>query len=157
MKTIGEKIAFILKEHKKVNQKYDGLPYYVHLEIAVRFAKKYLYLIPERYHNAVIIGTWGHDLLEDTNLTYNIVKKELGEFEADIIFALQNEKGKFRPDRANDRYYEQIFQNHLFIFVKLCDRLANMYYSKTHGNEDMYNTYKKEFPKFKEKIISTCY
>lgn len=152
MKTIGEKVGWVLKQHFRVGQKYDGLPYHVHLELVVRYAKKYIHLIPEQYRDAVIVGAWGHDTIEDTGITWNDARKNLGELEADIIFAATNEKGKVRKDRANDKYYNEIFENHLFVFVKLCDRLANMYYSKTHGNQGMYETYKKELPNFKEKL-----
>ena len=152
MKTLGEKIAWILKQHKRINQKYDGLPYYVHLQLAVKYARKYIHLIPEEFHDAVIVGTWGHDAIEDTSITWNDAKKALGELEANIIFAATNEKGKVRKERANDKYYNEIFENHLFVFVKLCDRLANMYYSKIHGNQNMYETYKKELPNFKKKL-----
>lgn len=152
MKTLGEKVVWILQQHKRVNQKYDGLPYVVHLQLVVKFAKKYIHLIPEEYRDAVIVGAWGHDAIEDTGITWNEAKRALGELEADIMFAATNEKGKVRKDRANDKYYNEIFENHLFIFVKICDRLANMYYGKTHGNQGMFETYKKELPNFKKKL-----
>ena len=41
-----------------------------------------------------MLACWGHDLIEDTRVSYNDVKGQLGEEAADIIYALTNEKVK---------------------------------------------------------------
>lgn len=156
MKYIDE-IKWIFEQHRRVNQKYgDGLPYSVHLNDVNKYVKKYIYLIPEEYHRDVILAAWGHDLIEDTGLTYNDVLKVLGKNVADIIYALTNEKGKNRAERANDKYYKDIKSNKLALFVKLCDRLANMTYSKKEGH-GMYKKYMQENPNFKEKLYNGLY
>jgi len=41
--------------HIMVNQSYcNGLPYDYHLEMAIKFAYKYLYLLPENVHTTVL-------------------------------------------------------------------------------------------------------
>lgn len=153
---MNDKILFIKKQHQRVNQLYDGLPYFVHLNEVVKFAKKYIYLIPEQHRNTVILASWAHDLIEDTGLTYNDVKKELGKDVADIVYILSNEKGKNRKERANDKYYQHIRENELANYVKICDRLANMYHSKIYGG-DMFDVYMKELSHFKNSIYNGMY
>ena len=89
------------------------------------------------------MACWGHDLIEDTRVSYNDVKEQLGESAADIIYSLTNEKGKNRKERANDKYYEGIRNTPGGVFVKLCDRIANVQYSKMTGSR-MFEMYKKE-------------
>jgi hypothetical protein len=155
--TIGEKVIFIIKQHQRIGQLYGDLPYHVHLNDVANFAKKYKYLIPEDDYNDVYIAAWGHDIIEDAGLTYNDVKKVLGERVANIIYAVSNEKGRNRKERANDKYYEGIKVDNYAIFVKLCDRLANITFSKLHGHTNMYVTYKKEAEHFKEKLYNGKY
>lgn len=68
---------------------------------------------------------------------------------ADVIYALTNEKGKNRSERANDKYYDGIKKYSGYIFVKLCDRIANVQYSKLTKSR-MFEMYKTE--SFIEKI-----
>jgi (p)ppGpp synthase/HD superfamily hydrolase len=67
----------------------------------------------------------------------------LGQEAADIIYAVTNEKGKNRSERANDKYYEGIRNTPGAVFVKLCDRIANVQYSKMTKSR-MFEMYKKE-------------
>lgn len=150
------KIRWIFQQHKRVNQLYDGLPYSVHLIEVNKFINRYIHLISEEYRNIVILSAWGHDLIEDTGLTFNDVKKELGEDVAELIFILSNEKGKNRSERVNDKYYDGIKNNSLANFIKICDRLANMSYSYIYGST-MINKYKKELSHFKHSIYNGMY
>ena len=76
-------------------------------------------------------------------MTYNDVKEVLGVEIAEVTYALTNEKGKSRKQRANDKYYEGIRNTPLATFVKLCDRLANVSYSKQQGSS-MLDAYRKD-------------
>ena len=66
---------------------------------------------------------------------------------ADIVYAVTNEKGKNRAERANDKYYAGIVATPGAVFVKLCDRIANVQYGKMTGS-GMYDKYKKENDNF---------
>ena len=92
---------------------------------------------------AVMIAVWGHDLIEDARVSYNDVKSNLGPEAADIIYAVTNEKGKNRSERANAKYYEGIRNTPGAVFVKLCDRIANVQYSKLTKSR-MFEMYKEE-------------
>lgn len=150
------KIRWIISQHDRVNQLYDGLPYSVHLIEVVKFIKQFIHLIPEELRDIVILAGWGHDLIEDTGLTFNDVKKELGVDAAELIFLLSNEKGKTRSERANDIYYGGIKNNHLANYIKICDRLGNMSYSYIYGGS-MINKYQKELSHFKSSIYNGMY
>jgi len=93
------------------------------------------------------IATYSHDLIEDTRTSYNDVKQVLGHEVAKVVYALTNEKGKSRSERANDKYYEGIRNTLGATFVKLCDRIANVQYSKLTKSR-MFEMYKNENENF---------
>lgn len=144
-----EKIDWVLAQHRDTNHMYDKyLPYEFHLRMVVEVVKKFQSVITyEKDFEYVLLGAWGHDLIEDTRVSYNDVKKELGEMTADIVYACSNEKGKNRKDRANYRYYDGIGTTPYAVFVKLCDRIANVQYSKMSGSI-MFEMYRQENPDF---------
>mgnify|MGYP007071562122 CR=1 FL=1 len=155
-----------INRHAITNHYYDEyLPYAFHLRMVVQAFHDFKHLLPkdfiteevEAYKNHWVTedktlstiekACWGHDLIEDTRTSYNDVEKELGENAAKIIYAVTNEKGKNRKERANDKYYEGIRNQPGAIFVKLCDRIANLQYSKLTKSRQ-FEMYKKENPNF---------
>jgi (p)ppGpp synthase/HD superfamily hydrolase len=162
-----DQINWIIKQHKDTNHFYDKeLPYSFHLKMVVNVYEDFKHLIPEKMyvetddrdfdrdvtHGVIYLACWGHDLIEDTRVSYNDVKNRLDDYSgysyiADIIYALTNEKGKNRDARANDKYYEGIRNTPGAVFVKLCDRVANVQYSKMTKSR-MFEMYKKENENF---------
>lgn len=141
-------IKFAIDSHNNVNHLYDGSPYSVHLSMVVAIALKYIdECIPVQCQEDVINACWLHDTIEDCRLTYNDIKQVAGESVADIVYAVTNEKGKNRKERANDKYYEGIRNMPFAKFVKLCDRIANIQYSVDTSSR-MYEVYKKENENF---------
>lgn len=120
---------FAIKHHEETNHLYDGKPYRFHLEMVFAFALKYIYLIPVKYRHIVLAAIWLHDTIEDCRLTYNDVKKATNYQVAEIVYALSNEKGKTRAERANSKYYKGIRTIIYAVFAKLADRLGNGKYS----------------------------
>lgn len=144
-----DKISWIVSCHDDTNHKYDNLRYIVHLKRVVDYVTKYIHHIPPQWHEIITLAAWGHDLIEDTRVSYNDVKEKLGEQVADIIYALTNEKGKTRKERAGDKYYTEMKLVKYAPFIKICDRLANASYSKENG-DSMLNRYKEEHIVFME-------
>lgn len=149
---------WIYRQHRDINHTYAGyLPYEFHLKMARKVFVDYERLVIENpdqdYPRPIPLqeAVLGHDLLEDTNLSYNDVKNYLGEEVAELIYAVTNEKGRTRSDRANDKYYEGIRNSKGAEMVKLCDRLANVRYGTMMGGSMLY-TYKEENEEFIEKI-----
>ena len=164
-----EKVTWVLEQHTSTNHMYDTyLPYEFHLRMVVNVYQRFKDILPSNIEygtgdrvinpvaqlsvsHVVELACWGHDLIEDTRVSYNDVKKVLGEGAADIIYAVTNEKGKNRKERANDKYYEGIRNTDGAVFVKLCDRIANVQYSKMTGSR-MFEMYKKENAEFVSRL-----
>jgi (p)ppGpp synthase/HD superfamily hydrolase len=120
--------------------------------MVVDVANKFIHLIPEKDRDVVISSAWCHDLIEDTRNTYSDVLKATSLEVAEIVYALTNEKGKTRKERANEKYYSGIRNTPYATFVKLCDRIANIQYSMSQRSR-MLEMYRKETPDF----INTLY
>ncbi len=155
-----EKIKWCIERHRETNHFYDEyLPYEFHLRMVAQVAKNFKKLIPtfsmlidgSTLFDHIELACYGHDLIEDARTSYNDVKKVLGLTVADMIYAVTNEKGKERPDRANAKYYRGIRENGNAIFVKLCDRIANVQYSKM-TKSSMFNKYSKENEHFMNEL-----
>lgn len=123
---------YALKCHSDTNHFYDGnKPYSIHLIWVVKVAERFLYLIPKHDDRELILaGCWLHDSIEDTRNTYNDLLKATSKEVAELAYAVTNEKGKNRAERANNKYYNGIMEVPFASFIKLCDRIANVEYSK---------------------------
>jgi len=152
-----------IAKHKETNHMYDTyLPYEFHLRMADQVAAEFEHILDntvdyftgqreydkssettETLREICRKAVWGHDLIEDTRTSYNDVKNQLGQGAADVIYAVTNEKGKTRKERANAKYYEGIRETKGGVFVKMCDRIANVRYSKMTQSRQ-FEMYKKE-------------
>ena len=154
-------IEFCKHQHDvECNQKYNGnLPYSFHLNLVAEQVKKWDYLIDKMVREVVLYGAWGHDLIEDARITYNdiIQFKHYHDVSfpnkllADIIYSCTELRGKNRNERHGEEYIQGLKENKLGLFVKLCDLSANIGFGIL-TNSSMVSKYRKEFPKFKEKL-----
>jgi len=81
----------------------------------------------------LFFGGYYHDSIEDARLTYNDVMKvarnmmteEQALMATEIVYALTNEKGRTRAERAGEKYYQGIremnvlVRNTIRVFVRL--------------------------------------
>ena len=148
--------------HRSVNQTYgDGLPYGYHLDMVVQGLHDFGHLVCVREEDVLplFFGGYYHDSIEDARLTYNDVMKTARQYlteeqaimGTEITYALTNDKGRTRAERAGEKYYQGIRETPYAPFVKLCDRLANITYSCAGTNRDnlrMKEVYKSEVPHF---------
>ena len=141
------------KYHSETNHLYDDMPYTFHLNMAEGFGYEFSELIPLEKREIVLSACQLHDTIEDCRVTLNDLKKEVGSEVAEIVYAVTNEKGRNRAERANSKYYKGIRKTEFATFVKLADRLANVQYSRTQGKEGMFEKYKKENDKFVYQLI----
>jgi (p)ppGpp synthase/HD superfamily hydrolase len=144
---------YAIKCHEETNHKYGDKPYSYHLQMVYDYAVKYCHLLPKDLIVYVLAAAWCHDLIEDARQTYNDVKDVCGERVANIAFALTNEKGKNRAERASDKYYSDMREVEGATYAKICDRLANIKNSVNEGS-NMGKKYRKENPNFREHIYS---
>ena len=147
-------MRWAIEKHHSVNHMYDKNPYDVHLWSVFYTANIFIHYIPEEKKDVVIAACWLHDTIEDCRVTYNDIKQEFGEEIAEIVYALTNEKGRTRKDRANSRYYEGIRNCPFAGFVKICDRIANFKYSIENGSS-MVLKYQQEADVFHAALYDT--
>lgn len=163
-----EKAAFQI--HDDVNQKYDHvLPYGFHLKMVASFVSRYGYLVAESEADILVLygSAYLHDTIEDARMTYNDIvkfiddfrvgslvlpeeiKRKLEEQVSEIVYALTNEKGRNRKERANETYYKGMRDTRFASFIKMCDRLANIQYTMmfVFANR-MLEVYRREYPEF---------
>ncbi len=149
--------------HQSVNQTYgDELPYGFHLDMVAEGISTYGYLVCACEEDVLplFFSAFYHDSIEDARQTYNDVMRmarlwlteEKALMATEIVYALTNDKGRTRAERAGENYYKGIRETPYAPFVKLCDRLANVTYScsidsGTSGNR-MREVYKHEMPHF---------
>lgn len=163
-----EKAAFRI--HDEVNQKYDGiLPYGYHLKLTASYVSRYGYQVAENEADVLILyaSAFLHDAIEDARMSYHDIVRFIREFKIEgivlppncqkyiqeqvpeIVYALSNEKGRNREERANESYYRGIRETRFASFIKLCDRLANIQYTTQFVfTNRMYEVYKQEHPQF---------
>ena len=152
--------------HASVNQTYDQVhPYGYHLDMVADSVCRYGHLVctDEADVLPLVFGAYFHDSIEDARQTYNDVVRIARQFmdeqqsllAAEIVYALTNDKGRTRTERAGERYYKGIRETPYAPFMKLCDRMANATYSYRHdnaANAHMKGVYAQEMPHFLEAL-----
>ena len=154
--------------HAAVNQTYDGyLPYAFHLRLTASYALRFLPLLQldEAQGETVLAAACFHDTLEDARLSYNDLTALLNRLKdeyglrldvhaaAEAVYALTNDKGRTRAERAGDAYYQGIRETPFAPFLKMCDRLANLRYSTLWTpRQRMAQVYAEEMPHFLKNI-----
>ena len=148
--------------HQSVNQTYgDDLPYGYHLDMVANGVRDFGHLVCASEDDVLpmFFGAYYHDSMEDARLTYNDVMKvargflteEQALLATEIVYALTNDKGRTRAERAGEKYYKGIRETPYAPFIKLCDRLANITFSCSGMNDNslhMKEVYKGEMPHF---------
>lgn len=135
-------LDWCIKAHADTNHMYDEyLPYEFHLRMTIQAAKDFVACHPSGVHFQLFLDACaGHDLDEDARKNYNDYLHALMECDfkwgkinatwiSEIIFAVSNERGRNREERANAHYYEKIRTIPGAKFVKMCDKIANVRYS----------------------------
>lgn len=157
--------------HAAVNQHYgDGLPYGFHLRLTLSYAMRHVPLLrlsSGAEVETVFAAACFHDTLEDARLTYHDLTKLLTRLKeenglrmdvadaVEAVYALTNDKGRNRAERAGDNYYAGIRATKYAPFLKMCDRLANLRFSTLFfPPQRMARVYKEEMPHFLKSIGS---
>ena len=127
MSNVKEAAKFAVKAHG--SQRYGGKPYSYHLE------KVYRNVVRFGGSNEHQMAAWLHDVIEDTSVTKDDVAKKFGSKVAKIVDLVSNQASK-------EATYKRIRTDKDAVFVKLCDRLANV---SEGGKLDMYRKQQRTF------------
>ena len=136
--------ALMVAEKAHANQSYDIYPYMYHIKMVVEIAKDL------GFRENIQVACALHDVLEDSDLSFNDIKKHFGIEVASIVYRVTDELGKNREERK-ERTYGKIRASWPACAVKVCDKIANVEYSKLY-NKGLYEMYRKEHPVFKEAL-----
>lgn len=148
------------KLHESVNQKYAGKSYVVHLDLVYSAYEMFKDEAPKVHLTDASVqeliyqeAIYFHDAIEDCRVTPNDLLKKYNLHMQSVlmIYAVTNEKGWLREDRANEKYYSEMRKVPGATFVKMCDRIANVAFSKTTGSS-MFEKYKAENKKFMKSV-----
>jgi (p)ppGpp synthase/HD superfamily hydrolase len=124
------------------NQTYDGVfPYKKHLDDVVEVLKRF------GFSGKYIVAGYLHDIIEDTALSYNKVKKHFGYEVAEMVYCVTDELGRNREEKKI-KTLPKTASNPDAIIIKLADRIANLEHG---GKVDMYA---KEFDQFKSFLFA---
>jgi hypothetical protein len=168
--------AFCDERHNiYVNQFYDkGLTYSFHTDVVLIQGIKFLHLIPNLVDKFMAkCGLKGHDLMEDGRMTFNDIKtsiidilvkngldnhikyeevEKIGIGVAEIVYQCTDYRGRNRHERKPIEYYNELVQNKLAVFVKICDIIGNTKYGFL-TNSDKASMYKKEWQTKVRKLL----
>ena len=147
----AKEYAFNKHNQPSESQRYGSKPYSAHLEDVVAVANKYKYLLDDECHEDVVIASWCHDSVEDTDTTPSTLKKMFNERVAEIVLNVSNERGWDKKEILF-KTLPKIWRCPLSKYVKMADRIANGTNSK-NGDSDkskrMYKRYTDEYPIFR--------
>lgn len=162
---ISEAMVYAISCHIKTGHYYDGrVPYSHHLRMVNNAATMFSHLVEAEDRDNFLAAAWTHDLIEDCRQTYNDVKHATNARVAELTYALTNEKGKNRSERASDKYYREMKEVRHAVLLKVCDRIANAKYSFDAGSK-MYEMYRREndsfvrktyMPEYREAFVHLC-
>ena len=108
-------LDYVIRKHE--GQKRDeGTAYVTHpISVAMILAK-------EGYSDEITLAALGHDLIEDTDATYEEIVGLTSKEIADAILALSKPKGRV----DYDKYYNRVMINEMARPVKVADRIHNL-------------------------------
>lgn len=135
---------FAINAHK--DQMYGNHPYVYHLDMTFSFVS----------NDGRIEGilAYLHDILEDTDISYNDIEKRFGSIVADSVLLLTDEPGinrKERKRKTNEKLSKS--SNLSALKVKAADRLANTTQSVIENNLSKIKMYLKEYDDFKKAVF----
>lgn len=143
MSLIEKAIDFARIVHK--GQTYADQEYFYHLqkthEVAVRFG----------LNEAIQAACYLHDVLEDTDVTYNELLEQFGWYITYLVELVTDKEGSNRKERKLKTYAKTKTKEDS-ILLKLCDRIANVEACIEFDQDGLLKMYQKEQPLFESEL-----
>jgi len=121
---ILEMIKFSEEKHKGQVRKGSGKPYITHT-----IAVSYLVATYKRSKKIkeLITACHGHDLLEDTDTTFEELVEKFGPLVASLIFEMTNDEEEIKSIGKLEYHKKKLSgMSNYGLIIKLCDRLHNV-------------------------------
>lgn len=121
-----EKAHAFAQEAHQGQKRMSGEPYFVHCEAVAAI------LLEQRLDSGTLAGGLLHDVLEDTEVSFGILKKEFGQEVADLVQGVTKISAlkQTNPEAQSAENYRKmllaITKDLRVILIKLADRLNNM-------------------------------
>lgn len=144
---VKEACEFAIEAHG--NQKYGDKPYYYHLRAVVSTMQAFTI-----WDKDLLAAGYLHDVLEDTNLTYEDLADHFNPKICSIVDACTDGAGGNRKERK-ERPYTLIPGVPGAVQVKIADRLANTLANLVEGNLSLARMYRKEHPQFQTRLYGS--
>ncbi len=129
-----------------------GVPYVQHLDEVVGVVREFASLLESEDIPVLETAGWLHDVVEDTTIRVQVIHELFGTAVGGIVYSVTNEPGINRKER-NKLTYPKIRRNRLAVFLKLCDRLANVRASVRTRSPQL-TMYMKEHAAFSEALYT---
>jgi len=104
------------------------------------------------YDELALTVAYLHDVLEDTPIDRGAIVEQFGEFVAECVTLLTDERGVNRKERKS-KTYEKLSRvtgpSELALMVKVADRLANVEACIADLKVDLFKVYQSEHPAFR--------
>jgi (p)ppGpp synthase/HD superfamily hydrolase len=147
-------------QHERINDTYDRLPYWFHLNSTVGEIRQFKSIGEEIAASCGLTfahlecGGYGHDLLENcpSIVTYTQIKSMTDSHVADICYACTPLRGKNRKEKYGDEFYRVLRETPGASFVKAADTLANIRLSMYTRNKEKLKMYRKEHDSYEARI-----
>ncbi len=126
-KLVKDMALFAEVAHRGQKRKYSGAPYIVHCG---RVANLVMLIHGTTEEDEAV--AWGHDLIEDTVVTYEDIVHHFGPVVANLILELTNEskdplKLQSRAERKRQQCEKMAHASLQAKVIKCCDRLDNLW------------------------------
>lgn len=130
---------------------YGGRPYTVHLEAVEEQVKKWWdvgkeEILFDRYWE-MRAAAWLHDVMEDHQVPKTDLVRYFGTYIADVVWRVSDEPGKNRHER-HLLTYPKIAALPDAVFLKLCDRIANVEGGVKNNGGEKNEMYRREHEGF---------
>jgi guanosine-3',5'-bis(diphosphate) 3'-pyrophosphohydrolase len=144
--------AFACQRHGA--QQYGSLPYAVHLKMVAQNVMAYG---QEIYSDTDLVSlasaAWLHDIVEDTPTSIDELEFFFGKRIATLVHLVSDPNGRSRAEKKSGVYKKlQKAGDGDAVFLKLCDRIANIHFSLFTKNLTMLVQYRTEQRLFRKQL-----
>lgn len=143
MPSVQDAILFAERAHG--DQPYGDLLHTAHLGSVVATLQKF-----GLTDDVIVCGGWLHDTIEDTPVTYELIRDQFGQEVADLVFAVTNGPGRNRAEK-HEKTYPKIKATPRAVYLKLADRIANVEQCWLTGDSKLF-MYHREYRGFREAL-----